>query len=516
MSNGWYQLALASICPDIPGFVRPRMGLQSITQTRLKTAGYPSRTPYSTTLWEPSHLSEDMFTEWAKTYGDIYSLKMASGTAVVISSPKLLRECMDVNGGITSDRPDIHAAKLLWDDKELVLTRYGPMWKNMRRAAHDILSRDACMKHLPIQHAEAVKLMYDFLERPKQFYTHVYRYAASVVYSVVWGIHCPEFNDSFIQDYVATIGIADEIMRPGGIPPVDIFPVLKYIPERWAPWKTLCKQAHTMQRKPYLDLLGICIDRVKRGKRTDCFIEYLLDHQDQYSLDDELTAYLGGSLIQAGSYTTAVRAQAEIDGVVGTDRMPGLDDLENLPYLRAVINEVHRFRPIMPTAVPHASTVDVRVGEYLIPKGSMIFMNTWGINHNEEYFDNPDSFDPERYLRSQFGTKSGIDTTGFRNDFVFGAGRRICPGSLLASNSIALNAMYMVWAFDFTPTKNPDSGDLNPISLTPMTDGIVLVPQPFECEIHPRSTAKAELIRKEYAAAKDMFDIFEYRTSVDH
>lgn len=43
----------------------------------------------------------------------------------------------------------------------------GPLWKTMRRAAHDILSRDACMKHLPIQRAEAVKLMYDLLERPK-------------------------------------------------------------------------------------------------------------------------------------------------------------------------------------------------------------------------------------------------------------------------------------------------------------------------------------------------------------
>lgn len=145
----------------------------------------------------------------------------------------------------------------------------------------------------------------------------------------------------------------------------------------------------------------------------------------------------------------------------------------------------------------------------------MIFMNTWGICHNEEYFDNPDSFDPERFLRSEFGIKSGADPTGFRNDFAFGAGRRFCPGSLLASNSIALNAMSMIWAFDFTPTKDLVSGKLKQINLTAITDGIVLVPEPFECEIHPRSAAKAELIRKEYAAAKDTFDIFEHRTSVD-
>lgn len=43
----------------------------------------------------------------------------------------------------------------------------GPTWKAMRRAARDILSHEACMKHLPIQHAEAGQLMYDLLEHPK-------------------------------------------------------------------------------------------------------------------------------------------------------------------------------------------------------------------------------------------------------------------------------------------------------------------------------------------------------------
>ncbi|CAL1703430.1 unnamed protein product [Somion occarium] len=397
----------------------------------------------------PKTRAHEKFTEWARVYGDIYSLKMASGTAVVISNPRLLRECMDLHGGVTSDRPPVYAAKLIWEDKELAVARYGPMWKNMRRAAHDILSRDACMNHLPIQRAEVVKLMYDFLARPTQFYTHIYRYAASVVFSVVFGIHCPEFNDSFIQDFLIAIGIANRIMRPGGMPPIDILPVLKYIPERWAPWKTLCKQAHDMQHKLYSGSVQICIDRIKDDKRSDCFMEFLLDHQEQYSLDQEELVYFGGSLIQAGSYTTAVylrflvaciaahpdvlkRAQAEMDVVVGADRMLGLDDLENLPYLKAVINEVHRFRPVTPAAVPHASTADVRVGEYVIPKGSMIFMNTWGICHNEEYFDNPDSFDPERFLRSEFGIKSGADPTGFRNDFAFGAGRMTVLSRLIA------------------------------------------------------------------------------------
>ena len=45
------------------------------------------------------------------------------------------------------------------------------------------------------------------------------------------------------------------------------------------------------------------------------------------------------------------------------------------------------------------------------------------INRHEDYYENPHIFDPERYLHSEFGTKPGVDTSAFRNDLVFGAGR---------------------------------------------------------------------------------------------
>lgn len=43
----------------------------------------------------------------------------------------------------------------------------GPNWRNLRRAAHDVLSPEACAKYIPIQRAEACKLLHDFLEQPK-------------------------------------------------------------------------------------------------------------------------------------------------------------------------------------------------------------------------------------------------------------------------------------------------------------------------------------------------------------
>jgi cytochrome P450 len=53
------------------------------------------------------------------------------------------------------------------------------------------------------------------------------------------------------------------------------------------------------------------------------------------------------------------KAQAEIESVVGPDRMPDFDDKERLPYIRAIVNETLRWRPGGSlTGVPHLSTAD--------------------------------------------------------------------------------------------------------------------------------------------------------------
>jgi cytochrome P450 len=41
-------------------------------------------------------------------------------------------------------------------------------------------------------------------------------------------------------------------------------------------------------------------------------------------------------------------AQAELDQVVGRDRMPSFSDRANLPYIEAIVKEVLRWRPVGP------------------------------------------------------------------------------------------------------------------------------------------------------------------------
>ena len=65
------------------------------------------------------------FTKWAKQYGDIFSLKISSGTFVVLSSPQAIHHIMEVKNALTSDRPPFYASDVITDGLHLAMARNG-------------------------------------------------------------------------------------------------------------------------------------------------------------------------------------------------------------------------------------------------------------------------------------------------------------------------------------------------------------------------------------------------------
>ena len=74
------------------------------------------------------------------------------------------------------------------------------------------------------------------------------------------------------------------------------------------------------------------------------------------------------------------KAQAELDSVIGSSRLPEFSDRDSLPYLNALIKELMRWHVVAPTAVPHAAIQDDVYNGYLIPKGSLILANLWYVS----------------------------------------------------------------------------------------------------------------------------------------
>jgi cytochrome P450 len=95
------------------------------------------------------------------------------------------------------------------------------------------------------------------------------------------------------------------------------------------------------------------------------------------------------------------KAQAEVDRVIGKDRLPEFNDAPRMPYIQGIINECLRWIPVAPmgkqslhchlcalimlsdlsSALPHATTRDDEYKGYLIPKGTLVFGALWS-EHN--------------------------------------------------------------------------------------------------------------------------------------
>lgn len=341
-----------------------------------------------------------------------------------------------------------------------------PVWKIGRKSIHTFLE-DSLERQLQTQQIEYAHFMHDILEDPKHLFKHICRTTASVIITLLYGSRITKYEGSQAETYFRGIKLLNEVADIGAHPPVDLFWPLQYIPKRWAYWKRLADTTRDIRDELYGSLYEQCERAIKDSKQTGCYIEKLITNKDKLGMKPEEIIGLGAAMMDGGGETSASflqsyilalinnphvqeKGQKEIDSVVGPNRWPTLDDYERLPYIRAITDEVHRFRPTFPTAFAHVAKKEIQYGPYRIPKDSIIIMNSYGIFHDPDMYDHPERFDPDRYLIMPFGTKKErVDTTAFRNNFAFGGGRRICPGENLARRTIAQSTMNLLWSFDF-------------------------------------------------------------------
>ena len=119
--------------------------------------------------------------------------------------------------------------------------------------------------------------------------------------------------------------------------------------------------------------------------------------------------------------------QDKLDEVVGRDRMPTLDDRPKLPLIQATIMETLRLGNVAETAIPHYTLKDTTLGDYRVPKDTVVMVNLRYVHLDPKCWENPNSFNPHRHIDAdgQLITNSG-------NFLPFSAGRRVCAGEALA------------------------------------------------------------------------------------
>ncbi|CAN1246504.1 Cytochrome P450 89A9 [Linum grandiflorum] len=141
----------------------------------------------------------------------------------------------------------------------------------------------------------------------------------------------------------------------------------------------------------------------------------------------------------------------EIKSLVGETRATEIkeEDLQKLPYLKAVVLEGLRRHPPGHFLMPHAvtSTAELGVGGYAVPKGAVVNFMVAEIGRDPKVWEDPMSFKPERFL----GDTNPFDITSSKEIKMmpFGAGRRICPAYELGILHLEYFLANLIWSFEW-------------------------------------------------------------------
>ncbi|XP_057567945.1 cytochrome P450 2S1 isoform X3 [Hippopotamus amphibius kiboko] len=168
------------------------------------------------------------------------------------------------------------------------------------------------------------------------------------------------------------------------------------------------------------------------------------------------------------------RVQEELTRELGAGQAPSLGDRARLPYTDAVLHEAQRLLALVPMGVPRALTKTTRFRGYTLPQGTEVFPLLGSILHDPKVFEQPEEFNPSRFLDADGKFKK-------HEAFLpFSLGKRICLGEGLARTELFLLFTAILQAFSLESPCPPGA-----LSLQPAVSGLFNIPQAFQLQFRP-------------------------------
>jgi cytochrome P450 len=335
---------------------------------------------------------------WARTHGPVFYTKVGGADYIWLSSPKAVKDLMDKKSSIYSSRPPAPlASDIASAGRRQLFMPYGPKYRVVRKISHALLNISKSVSYQPVQDLESKQLLYDLLRTPERFYDHNRRYSASVIISITYGHRIATWDNPLAKKIYKVVNNMQNYASPG-MWMVDTFPSIQYLPQvLFGNWRDFGRKCHEHDAPIYLGLWEDLKKEVGEGKAKACFCKDFYEGKpEKEGIDNLQAAYQCGGLVEAGSETTSaylntfllfatlderivLKAQEELDRVVGGERYPSWEDEEKLPYIRAIIKELLRMRPPNKIGMHHATTEDDWYEGMFIPKGSVVILNWWRV-----------------------------------------------------------------------------------------------------------------------------------------
>ncbi|KAF9522383.1 cytochrome P450 [Crepidotus variabilis] len=438
-----------------------------------------------------------VFTEWAKRYGNIVHARVLQTHLVVLNDVETAIDLLDKRSTIYSSRAPVPMLDMIENLNFSSMLPHNDRWREHRRMFQGFLKPGAVGSFERYQYQQADDLLCRLRDTPDQFLSHLRLESSAIMMSAIYDYNAASMDDHYlkiVEKSVENIAIA---AMPGAFLVNDL-PFLRHVPE-WFPgggFKAFVRETKMWTDQMRNDTLRIVQNKIEAGEASDCLAAQLLEGcQSENQLNNIksvcATAYAAGaetssSTLQGFFYAMVNfpdvqrRAQQEIDEVIGWDRLPTLEDRTSLPYIEAVYRESLRWHPVTPIGVPHYTTDEDVYNGYYIPKGTTIIPNVWAMTRDPRKYQDPEIFDPSRFLEKD-GSLNKDDV-----HYLFGFGRRICPGRHLAAVTIWLSIVRILATFDIKKKKDSSGKEIQ-VDRGYSGNALAIHPHPFECDIAPRS-----------------------------
>ncbi|GMI80788.1 cytochrome P450, family 81, subfamily D, polypeptide 2 [Hibiscus trionum] len=456
-------------------------------------------------LREPLHRC---FFDLTRKYGPIFSLRLGSRLAIVVSSPSYVVEAFNKNDVVFANRLHFWAGKYIgYNYTSLGLSPYGDHWRNLRRISkHELLSPNQLKLTSGIRTHETrsfIKTLYDasgnatFVKvELKPMFTNL---AFNMILRMITGklqvngdnMRRSKAEEARFQKFIEELF---EIGPSGYIG--DFLPLFQ-----WIDFRGYKKNVVRLTTEIDAFLQGFIEDH-RRRKGADDFenensmIHSLLSYQEQQPeyYTDEVIKGLLQDILSGGTDTSAVtmewamtnllnneaalnKVRSELDLHFGEDKLLDEADLPKLHYLQNVVVETLRLHPAVPLLVPHMNSENCTIGNHHIPKGTMLFVNACAIQRDPNIWDQPMSFSPERF------EQDGENDQRHPKMMPFGIGRRSCPGMELGQRVVGLVLGLLIQLFEWKriDEKMIDMGEGKGLTMPKV--------EPLEAMFKPRNIA---------------------------
>jgi len=406
----------------------------------------------------------------ARRYGDLAYYHLGPLHVYQVNHPDLARQIL-VEHAERFHKPRLLKHAFRPFAGEGLLTSDGSLWKQQRKLIQPAFHHAHLAAYAAVMVAYARQLI-DRLEDGQvlEVQSEMARLTLGIVVKSLFGADVTREAEDVGTLMVAVLDAANQRLN-------SIFQVPSWVPSR--------RNLHEKRALARLDaiLRALIVERRSTAAHRDDLLSVLLRATDEESSvrmsdrqlrDEMMTLFLAGHETTATALTWTwyllsqhpdvdARLMVELERVLG-HRTPTVADLANLPYTDMVVREALRLYPPAP-GVAREPIEDVTIDGYVVPRGSLISIDTYAMHRDPRFFHDPERFDPERFAA---GWEDRIPRYAY---LPFGGGPRICIGNGFALMEARLILATVAQRFRLTLEPNQDVRPIQLVTVRPR-DGV--------------------------------------------